>query len=174
MCSHSKRMEHQVHGKCSYWVCEREWGCADRVKGEKKKDRNRVVCEFILSSITPITDEYLLSTPLLNAEDAGGPLRKAPINLSLAIYLSVCPFIHQLIWWQSTLSIPLFFCLSSIFQIISPSTHPSVHPSSNSSTHPFISPSFIHLSIIYPSIHPYTHACFHQFPQLHRDCTSVV
>lgn len=26
-----------------------------------KKDRNRVVCEFILSSITSITDEYLLS-----------------------------------------------------------------------------------------------------------------
>lgn len=38
----------------------------------------------------------------------------------------------------------------------------------------FISPSFIHLSIIYPSIHPHTLACFHQFPaapsRLHFSC----
>lgn len=50
-----------VHGKCSYTESVR--GSEGVLTGWRgKKDGNRVVCGFILSSITPITDEYLLST----------------------------------------------------------------------------------------------------------------
>lgn len=64
---------------------------------EGKKLPEAELFEFILSSITLITDEYVLPVPLLNAEDAGGPRRKPPISLIPAIYLLVWPFIHQLI-----------------------------------------------------------------------------
>lgn len=80
-----------------------------------------------------------------NAECAGGHRGK---HLLISAWPSFCPFIHQLFWWQSARSDPLFFCLSLIFQIITPSTHPSVLPSSNSYTLVCISASSIH-----PSIH---------------------
>lgn len=152
------RIECWMHGKCS----RRESGGGARggVQSERerwKRDRNRESCLWVYFELHyPYYRWVSALHPLLNPEDAGGPARKkTPINLSLtlAIHLSSCPFIHQLIWWQSTHSIRLFFCLSSIFQIIRPSTHPSVHPSSNSSTHLLISPSFIHLSTIFPSVH---------------------
>lgn len=39
----------------------KECGCSDRMMGKKKNQELGAVCGFILSSITPITDEYLLS-----------------------------------------------------------------------------------------------------------------
>lgn len=138
------------------------WGCVEKVKWKKRQEWSCFGVYFELRCLSYRWRPALFKCRggRWSTEDG---THQSPRYLLL---LSVCPFIHQLIWWQSTASISLFSCLSPIFQIISPSTDPSVHPPSHSSTYPFISPSFIHLSIMYPSVQPsfLTLACFHQPP----------
>lgn len=74
---------------------KRECGCSDRMMGKKSGAGGCLWVYFEL--YYPYYRRVSALHPPLNAEDAGGPPRKAPINLCLAIYLSVCPFIHQLI-----------------------------------------------------------------------------
>lgn len=154
----------QKNGKCDWCVVnvltETVRGSGGVLRGLKgrEKDRNRVVCLVYFELHYPYYRWVSTLHLPLDAEDAGGPLRIAPINLSQTIYPSVCPLIHQLIWRQSTQSVPLFLCLSPIFQIISPSKDPSMKPSSSLSIHPFIPH---HSSICLSFL---TQACFRLFP----------
>lgn len=80
----------------------------------------------------------------LNAEGAGGPLRKAPINLFLAIHLSIYSSAHLM----------TIRSVSSTFLL--PLTHLSDNHSINTSIcapiQQFVHPR-VHLCLIHPSIH---------------------
>lgn len=61
-CVASHRNVNRVLGTGNVRTVSMRACCVLTVWRREKKDRNRVVCEFILSSIAPITDEYLLSS----------------------------------------------------------------------------------------------------------------
>lgn len=130
---------------------------------------NRVVCEFILSPITSIIDEYLLSTlvkvPRMQVAHRGR-------HILISHWPSTVPSVHLFIS-SSDGNPPRPFlyssALSSISQIISPSfrlcIHPAIHLSIRLSPH--------HSPICLPSIHPSVltrELASITFQQLHREC----
>lgn len=154
-----------VYGK---WSCWEPGG--KRKRG--KRHQNRVVCEFILSSITPILDEYLLSTSS-KCRGCRWPGEDSTYQ-SLSDHLLTCLPIYSSVHLMTIHPFHPAILMLLLHLADNQSINTSIcAPIPNSSTHPFISPSFLHLSIIYSSVHPHTPASI-SLRRLHQVCTWVV
>lgn len=151
------------------------WGCEGVLRGWWGKKTGIELFVSLFWAPLPLLQMSMCSPPSPICWGCRWPTEESTYH-SLPGHLTICLPIYSSAHLMTIHPVHSAVLLppSSIFQIISPSTHPSVHPSSNSSPHLFIPPSFIHLSIFYPSIHPHTPARFHQLPaapsRLHFSC----
>lgn len=139
----------QEQEKCSHWEYKRECGCSDRMMGKKSGPRGclRVYFELYYPYYRRVSALHSL-----NVEGAGGPPRKAPINLCMAIHLSIYSSAHLMtnhpVW--STFLLPLAHL----------SDNHSINTSICAPIQQFMHPC-VHLCVIHPPIHPSTHPSIH-------------